>query len=91
MSDQPNTFTIDPTKEGEWLRVVRALGGHPLPLTQRGARHTRPTRQPTPHAAAGHGPNARVHLPSCAISPQLGNGRGAHLKQIPHLGRTEEH
>lgn len=100
MSDQPNTFTIDSTKEGEWLRVVRALGGHrwalslrfnPLPLTQRGARHTRPTRQPTPHAAAGHGPNARLHLPSCAISPQLGNGRGAHLKQIPHLCRTEEH
>ena len=27
MSDQPNTFTIDSTKEGEWLRVVRALGG----------------------------------------------------------------
>lgn len=98
MSDQPNTFTIDPTKEGEWLRVVRALGGHrwalslrfnPLPLTQRGARHTRPTRQPTPHAAAGHGPNARVHLPSCAIAPQLGRGRGAHLKQIPHLRLQE--
>ena len=34
MSDQPNTFTIDSTKEGEWLRVVRALGGHRWALSR---------------------------------------------------------